>query len=250
MSILGIIPARYASTRFPGKPLADINGRSMILRVYDRALESEVFSDVLVATDDERIFDHVKLAGFQVVMTSTSHSSGTERCLEALEKWEQQTGASFAQVINIQGDEPFIHPDQIRKVANLLTKENAEIATLARPIINPEDIFNPNVVKVVFSQGKKAIYFSRSPIPYIRENNENEWITRQTHFVHVGIYGYQSSALKKACSLPPGLLEKLESLEQLRWLEQDMIIKLDITTEESFAVDTPEDLLKIKKNSV
>jgi 3-deoxy-manno-octulosonate cytidylyltransferase (CMP-KDO synthetase) len=247
MSILGIIPARYASTRFPGKPLADINGRAMTLRVCDQALKSGVFSDVLVTTDDERIFDLVKLEGFQVVMTSTYHNSGTERCMEALERWESQIGRQYDHIINIQGDEPFIHPEQIRKVAGLLTDDNAEIATLARLITNQEDLFNPNVVKVVFGQNKNALYFSRSPIPHLRGLTENEWINKATHYVHVGIYGYRSAALKKACSLPPGILEKLESLEQLRWLEQGMTIKVDITTEESFAIDTPEDLLKIKK---
>jgi 3-deoxy-manno-octulosonate cytidylyltransferase (CMP-KDO synthetase) len=245
MSILGIIPARYASTRFPGKPLAGINGRTMILRVYDRALLSEVFTDVIVATDDERIFNHVGEAGFHVVMTAESHHSGTERCLEALEKWEKETGLSFDHVINIQGDEPFIHPDQIRKVATLLTSGNAEIATLAKLIKNQEDIFNPNVVKVVFSQAMEAIYFSRAPIPYLREVNEKEWITKQAHYVHVGIYGYKSPVLKTICSLPTSVPEKLESLEQLRWLEHGLRIKMDITTEESIAIDTPADLLKI-----
>jgi 3-deoxy-manno-octulosonate cytidylyltransferase (CMP-KDO synthetase) len=245
MGILGIIPARYASTRFPGKPLADINGRAMILRVYDRALLSEIFADVVVATDDERIFSHVREAGFHVVMTAESHRSGTERCLEALEKREKETGLSFDHVINIQGDEPFIHPDQIRKVAMLLTARNAQIATLAKLITSHEDIFNPNVVKVVFSQDMEAIYFSRSPIPYLREVNEKEWITKQAHYVHVGIYGYKSSALKTICSLPAGVLERHESLEQLRWLGHGFPIKIDITTEESIAIDTPADLLKI-----
>jgi len=168
MNILGIIPSRYASSRFPGKPLVDINGRSMILRVYDRALESGVFTDVIVATDDGRILSAVNVAGFQAVMTSFAHRSGTDRCLEAMEIQEKQTGKSYDHVINIQGDEPFIHPEQIRKVASLLTKGDAPIATLVKLITRDEEIFDPNVVKAIFNENLEALYFSRSPIPYVR----------------------------------------------------------------------------------
>jgi 3-deoxy-manno-octulosonate cytidylyltransferase (CMP-KDO synthetase) len=245
MSILGIIPARYASSRFPGKPLADINGRAMILRVYDQALLSGVFSDVLVATDDRRILDHVINAGFHAVMTSESHRSGTDRCLEALEKWEQETNTHFDHIINIQGDEPFIHPEQIRNVADLLVSSQAQIASLAKLITNQKDIFNPNVVKVVFDNRMDAIYFSRSPVPYLREVNDNQWPIKKVHYKHIGIYGFRQEALKLACSLPEGILEKLESLEQLRWIENGLKIKIGLTNEESIAIDTPEDLLKI-----
>lgn len=249
MSILGIIPARYASTRFPGKPLIDINGRAMILRVYDQALLSGVFQDVVVATDDARIVDHVRNEGFHVVMTSGNHRSGTERCLEALDNWQKETGTSYDHMINIQGDEPFIHPEQIRKVAALLTSGNAQIATLAKMITRREDIFNPNVVKIVFSRSMKAIYFSRSPIPYLREVNEIRWTKIQAHYKHIGIYGFHADALRLVCSLPPGILENHESLEQLRWLENDLKINIDLTGEESISVDTPEDLLKITNSA-
>jgi len=242
--MLGIIPARYASTRFPGKPLVDINGRSMILRVYEQALLSEVFRDVMVATDDERIFDHVSQAGYQVVMTSPAHRSGTDRCLEALKIMENQQGKSYDHIINIQGDEPFIHPDQIRKVAAVLTASSASIATLTKLITRREEIFNPNVVKVVFDKNMDAIYFSRSPIPYLREVNEIQWTKKKAHYKHIGIYGYRAEILKMIADLPEGVLEKYESLEQLRWLEHGFRIKIDITHLESVSVDTPEDLLK------
>jgi 3-deoxy-manno-octulosonate cytidylyltransferase (CMP-KDO synthetase) len=244
MNMLGIIPARYASTRFPGKPLVDINGRSMILRVYEQALLSEVFRDVMVATDDERIFDHVSQAGYQVVMTSPAHRSGTDRCLEALKIMENQQGKSYDHIINIQGDEPFIHPDQIRKVAAVLTASSASIATLTKLITRREEIFNPNVVKVVFDKNMDAIYFSRSPIPYLREVNEIQWTKKKAHYKHIGIYGYRAEILKMIADLPEGVLEKYESLEQLRWLEHGFRIKIDITHLESVSVDTPEDLLK------
>jgi 3-deoxy-manno-octulosonate cytidylyltransferase (CMP-KDO synthetase) len=244
MSILGIIPARYSSTRFPGKPLVDIKGRSMILRVYDQALLADVFQDVLVATDDERIFDHVGSAGYHAVMTSADHRNGTDRCLEAMETWEQQ-GKSYDHIINIQGDEPFIHPDQIRKVAALLSINEAPLATLAKLITRGEEIFNPNVVKVVFDNNMDALYFSRSPIPYLRGVNEIQWTKKQAHYKHIGIYGYRAKALKIICSLPEGVLEKYECLEQLRWLEQGFRIKIEVTNMDSFSIDTPEDLLKI-----
>jgi 3-deoxy-manno-octulosonate cytidylyltransferase (CMP-KDO synthetase) len=242
MNILGIIPARYASSRFPGKPLADINGRAMILRVYDRALLSGVFKDVVVATDDERILEVVTKAGFNAVMTSESHYSGTDRCLEALDIREKETGSAFDYVINIQGDEPFIDPQQIRKVAELLNSRDAQVATLAKLITRREDIFNPNVVKVVFGESMQALYFSRSPIPFIRDT---EWTTMQSHFKHIGIYGFKTAILRQACMLPAGKLEKLESLEQLRWLENSINITVGLTDVESIAIDTPEDLLKI-----
>jgi len=245
MSILGIIPARYASTRFPGKPLTDIHGRSMILRVYDRALLSGVFADVIVATDDDRILNHVCEAGFNAVMTSTDHRSGTERCLEALDKWQTKTGVEFQHIINIQGDEPFINPEQIKKVAHLLTSGDAQIATLAKLISKQEDIFNPNVVKVVFGPAGEALYFSRTPIPFLRDVEENHWIEKKAHYKHIGIYGFSTRSLRIACKLNPGKLELSESLEQLRWLENNLKIKIDITEDESIAIDTPEDLLKI-----
>lgn len=245
MNILGIIPARYASSRFPGKPLVDINGRSMILRVCDRAHQSGVFSDVVVATDDERIRDHVVAEGYLAVMTSSAHRSGTDRCLEALEIREIQAGKNFDHVINIQGDEPYIHPEQIRKVASLLTTGDAPIATLVKLITRDDEIFDPNVVKVIFDENLEALYFSRSPVPYIRGLVETNWVDKRVHFKHIGIYGYRSETLRTICSLPQGVLEKHESLEQLRWLAHGLKIKIDVTDLESVAIDTPEDLSKI-----
>jgi 3-deoxy-manno-octulosonate cytidylyltransferase (CMP-KDO synthetase) len=245
MSILGIIPARYASTRFPGKPLADINGRSMILRVYEQAIKAGVFTDIIVATDDERIFSHVVSAGYHAVMTSTSHRSGTDRCLEALESREKEKKCHFDFMINIQGDEPYIHPEQVQKVAELLTSGEAGIATLAKLITTQEEIFNPNVVKVVFGRNMNALYFSRSPIPCLRGIEDNRWPGEEAHYKHIGIYGFKAEVLKEACQLPEGILEKHESLEQLRWLEYGLQIKIAITGHESIAIDTPDDLLKI-----
>jgi 3-deoxy-manno-octulosonate cytidylyltransferase (CMP-KDO synthetase) len=245
MGMLGIIPARFASTRFPGKPLADIGGRSMILRVYEQALGAGVFEEVLVATDDRRIFNHVQSAGYYAIMTSEAHLSGTDRCLEALETREREQGRHYEHIINIQGDEPFIQPGQIQKVASLLISGDTQIATLAKLITRREEIFDPNVVKVVFNQAKQALYFSRSPIPFLREISDTQWQGEKAHFKHIGIYGFSSAALRLICKLPQGVLEKHESLEQLRWLENGFQIKLDLTSLDSISIDTPEDLLKI-----
>jgi 3-deoxy-manno-octulosonate cytidylyltransferase (CMP-KDO synthetase) len=245
MKILGIIPARYASTRFPGKPLAEINGRSMILRVYEQALKAGVFEDIVVATDDDRIRVHVEAESYHAVMTSGLHRSGTERCLEALEIWEKEKNCRFDFMINIQGDEPYIHPEQVQKIARLLTTGRAGIATLARLITKKEEIFNPNIVKVVFNQRMEAMYFSRSPIPYLRGIDNIQWIKGQAHYKHLGIYGFKTDTLRDACRLQECDLEKYESLEQLRWLSHGMSISIDLTEHESVAVDTPEDLLKI-----
>jgi 3-deoxy-manno-octulosonate cytidylyltransferase (CMP-KDO synthetase) len=245
MNILGIIPARYASSRFPGKPLADIQGRSMILRVCDRAAESGVFSDIIVATDDSRILSAVNVAGYQAVMTSFTHKSGTDRCREALEIHEKQAGKNYDHVINIQGDEPFIQPEQIAKVATALTAHNASIATLAKLISRYEDIIDPNVVKVIFDKNMEALYFSRAPLPFLRDRDQRHWPWEKAHYKHLGIYGYRSGTLIEISSLPEGRLEKYESLEQLRWLENGFKIRIDITDLESVAIDTPEDLLKI-----
>jgi 3-deoxy-manno-octulosonate cytidylyltransferase (CMP-KDO synthetase) len=245
MSILGIIPARFASTRFPGKPLADINGRAMILRVYDQALLAEVLADVVVATDDDRIFNHVRAAGYHVVMTAANHRSGTERCLEALEIWEREQGRQYDHIINIQGDEPYIHPEQIQRVASLLSTPGTRIATLAKVISRREEIFNPNVVKVVIDNQMNALYFSRAPIPFLRDVSETQWTKKHAHCKHIGIYGFTSEALRLVCGLPDGILEKHESLEQLRWLEHRWPIKIDLTGLESVSIDTPEDLSKI-----
>jgi 3-deoxy-manno-octulosonate cytidylyltransferase (CMP-KDO synthetase) len=245
MRTLGIIPARYASTRFPGKPLADINGKSMIRRVCEQATLARSLCGFVVATDDHRIFQHVKEAGFEALMTDPGHQSGTDRCLEALTLWNQCNASPADAVINIQGDEPFIHPEQIDQVAGLLNQNPGSIATLARIINKGGEIFSPDVVKVVFTRQMTALYFSRAPIPFLRGAQEPTWLKKNAHHKHIGIYGYPADVLRQICALPPGQLEQAESLEQLRWLQQGFPIRIGLTNHESQSIDTPEDLLKI-----
>ena len=246
MKILGIIPSRYASTRFPGKSLIDIAGKSMIHRVYEQALKSEHLDKVVVATDDDRIFEHVKSFGGEVLMTSKNHRNGTSRCFEVIEAFRVKPEEDqFDAVVNIQGDEPFIDPSQIDKVALLLSDKNAEIATLVKLIENEEELFNPNVVKVVFDQAKKAKYFSRQTIPFLRDENKNEWLSKHRFYKHIGIYGYSTEVLTLITKLKESPLEKAEKLEQLRWLENGFQIPVGITTTQSIAIDTPEDLSKL-----
>ncbi len=250
MRILGIIPARFASTRFPGKPLADINGRSMILRVCEQSSKARSLSDVLVATDDDRIFRHVSDAGYNVVMTDPAHRSGTDRCLEALQLWNRDQSEPAGAVVNIQGDEPFIQPEQIDQVAKLLTGRPGMIATLARTISNRKDLFSPDVVKVVFSKDMTALYFSRAPIPCLRGVQEKTWHKQRLHYQHIGIYGYATDVLEQICTLEAGTLEQAESLEQLRWLQHGYRISVGLTEYETRSVDTPEDLLKITNTAL
>jgi len=244
MNTIGIIPARFASSRFPGKPLVKISGKTMIQRVYEQA--SKVLPYVVVATDDERIFDSVKSFQGQVVFTSANHQSGTERCAEALNIAEHIFNIGFEQVINIQGDEPFIQPEQINMLLNVLNMENTSIATLAARISDSAQIFDSNVVKVVFSQAHKALYFSREPIPHVRGAERNAWHEKTDFYKHIGIYGYKSDVLRKLPFLTAHPLEWSESLEQNRWIANDFIIRLDITNIESISVDTPEDLAYIQ----
>lgn len=237
MKILAIIPARYASTRFPAKPLADIGGKSMIQRVYEQARKTPALSDVVVATDHQKIFDHVISFGGAACMTKESHVSGTDRCYEAFTLQQKE----FNYVINIQGDEPFIQPEQITLLANLLDGKT-EIATLVKQIENPEQVFNPNVVKAVFSQKGEALYFSRSTIPHIRNTANEVWMQKHTFYKHIGMYAYRADILQQLTLLPVSTLEKAESLEQLRWLENGFSIKVAETTQETIGIDTPEDL--------
>lgn len=241
MRILGVIPARYASTRFPGKPLVDLEGKSMIRRVYEQARKTSRLTSVVVATDDERIFKHVLDFGGDAVMTSADHLSGTDRCFEAL----AASGGGFDYVINIQGDEPFIHPGQIELLADVLNG-TIQIATLVRSIEDPEQLFNSNVVKAVISAGDEALYFSRSPIPHIRNYHESEWVSRHSFFKHIGMYAYRTDILEKITALTPGKLESAESLEQLRWLENGFRIAVAKTTAETIGIDTPEDMEKAR----
>lgn len=234
--IIGIIPSRYASTRFPAKPLVGIAGKTMIQRVYEQAKKCKSLDDVIVATDDQRIFDHVESFGGKVVMTSTEHQTGTDRCAEVA------AGISEVDVvINIQGDEPFIHPEQIAQLAEVM-ETGVEIGTLVKQIEVEEDLFSPTVVKVVKSLENKALYFSRSPIPNMKSLEEKKWLQNGTYFKHIGMYGYRTEVLKVISSLEQTPLEKSESLEQLRWLENGFSIQLAETEHESNSVDTPEDL--------
>lgn len=241
--ILGIIPARYASTRFPAKPLADIAGKSMIQRVYEQVKKSSLLTDALVATDNQKIFDHVIAFGGKVCMTKESHVSGTDRCYEAL---TLQKG-TFEYVINIQGDEPFIQPEQIDLLAKLLDGKT-EIATLVKKIEDKEQLFNPNVVKAVVSEKGEALYFSRSTVPHIRNTSDAEWLSKHTFYKHIGMYGYRTDVLKQLTALPVSPLEKAESLEQLRWLENGFRIKVAETKTETIGIDTPEDLQNALKS--
>jgi 3-deoxy-manno-octulosonate cytidylyltransferase (CMP-KDO synthetase) len=243
---VAIIPARYASSRFPGKPLVEIEGKSMITRVYDQVAQCPDLAGVWVATDDQRIYDHVEKSGRNVLMTSTHHSSGTERCLEAFTKLKEGLlVAQDAVVVNVQGDEPFIEPSQISKVVGLFAKEEVEIATLVKVITNPEELKNPNCVKAVTGLDGKALYFSRAAIPFIRDKQSEESAKNQVFFKHIGLYAYRSSVLRTICELPATPLEQTEKLEQLRWLEHGFSIHTAITEHESIAIDTPEDLKKV-----
>ncbi len=247
-TILGIIPARYGSTRFPGKPLADIGGKPMIQRVYEQA--SRELKYVYVATDDERIKAAVTKYGGNVVMTSVDHQSGTDRCAEALTKIEAIENMTFHAVVNIQGDEPFISPKQIASVANCFNDHNTELATLVKPVRKTEDLFNPNKPKVVISKDKYALYFSRSPIPYFRGEDENNWVNKHTFYNHIGLYGYRADILMKITQLKTGTLESVESLEQLRWLENGYQIRIEETDEQAYGIDTPEDLENLLKSGL
>lgn len=249
MRILGIIPARYASSRFPGKPLVMIQGKSMIQRVYEQALKCNELAKVIIATDNEVIQKHVLSFNGNVMMTSVDHTSGTERCGEVIEISNKIFEELFDAVINIQGDEPFIDPEQIAKVATCFSNPEVEIATLIGKISNSFELNDPNVVKVVFDKQLKAIYFSRFPIPYFRGKEKEQWLQSRNFYKHIGIYGYRTDILKKIIQLPPSPLEKAESLEQLRWLENGYTIRLRETDIETIAIDVPADLLKITNRS-
>lgn len=242
MQIIGIIPARYASTRFPGKPLVNIKGKSMIQRVYEQVEAASLVTNTIVATDDERIFNHVKSFGGNVMMTAETHQSGTERIAEVVENMEED----FDIAINIQGDEPFIQPQLINDLANFLIQNpQFNIATAAKKITDNETLFNPNSVKVVFSQSGKALYFSRQTIPYLRGVETENWLKQQDFYKHIGIYAFRTSTLLEIIKKPISNFEKSESLEQLRWLENDYIIGVMPTEFETIGIDTPEDLERV-----
>jgi 3-deoxy-manno-octulosonate cytidylyltransferase (CMP-KDO synthetase) len=249
MNILGVIPARYASSRFPGKPLADIGGKSMVQRVYEQALKAGSLRWVLIATDDQKIFDHVRDFGGMVMMTNKDHSNGTSRVLEILKTLEKENERiEIDAVVNIQGDEPFIKPEQIDLLVSSFFDEDTEIATLCKKIDSREELFDPNTVKVVRDKRDFALYFSRSPIPFGRDKEKDGWLKDASYFKHLGIYGYRNNVLKEIVSLPASPLEIIEKLEQLRWLENGYRIKVLETEFESLSVDTPEDLKRILKS--
>jgi 3-deoxy-manno-octulosonate cytidylyltransferase (CMP-KDO synthetase) len=243
MRILGIIPARYASTRFPAKALADIRGKSMVRRVYEQALKAGSLSSVVVATDHEEIYEHVKGFG-EVVMTNSAHQSGTDRCCEALHK----AGKPFDYVINIQGDEPFIMPEQIDLLATCLKSADVELATLVKKITDQETLFNPNTPKVIFNKNSEAMYFSRQTIPHLRGVKQEDWLSSHDYYKHIGIYAYRTDILGQITRLPVSELEKSEALEQLRWIENGYKIKVAVTEYETIGIDTPEDLKKVLAN--
>jgi 3-deoxy-manno-octulosonate cytidylyltransferase (CMP-KDO synthetase) len=240
----GIIPARYASTRFPGKPLALIGGKPMIQRVYEQASLS--LDRVYVATDDSRIYDAVLSFGGKAVMTSAEHQSGTDRCAEAVVKIASLEGTNADVVINIQGDEPFIRPEQIDLLVSCFADKSVEIATLVRRVEPGEDITNPNHPKVVLDLSGNAIYFSRAVLPYFRDAEMDKWTRMHTYYKHIGLYAYRTGTLSRITLLSRSSLEKAESLEQNRWLENGYKIRTAITKWESVCIDTPGDLEKAK----
>ncbi|MEM6299233.1 MAG: 3-deoxy-manno-octulosonate cytidylyltransferase [Bacteroidota bacterium] len=234
--ILGIIPARYAATRFPGKVLVDIQGKPMIQRVYEQTKKSQLLTDVIIATDDERVKKVAEGFGARVFMTDPEHPSGTDRCYEALRAYQGTSRQVIDFVVNIQGDEPFIQPEQIDCLAALLDDSELELATLIHKIKDKSDLQNPNVVKVTASKGGKALYFSRSAIPFTRNQ------TSMDFYRHIGMYAYRADVLEKITQLPASPLEQTEGLEQLRWLENDFTIRVALTDLMSRGIDTPQDL--------
>jgi len=241
-SFIGIIPARYASSRFPGKPLIDILGKSMIRRVYEQAKQCEALNRVLVATDDEQIAREVQSFGGEVVMTSPDHPSGTDRCAEVVRKMGLEPQSV---VINIQGDEPFIDPDQIALLCASFLQPEVELATLIRTFSTGNDVLNPNTIKVVIDKNNYALYFSRLPIPFERDARQGMLPDVSAHYQHIGLYGYRASTLLEIAALEPSRLEQTEKLEQLRWLENGYRIMTTLSEHESWSVDAPEDLKKI-----
>jgi 3-deoxy-manno-octulosonate cytidylyltransferase (CMP-KDO synthetase) len=239
-SILGIIPARYASSRFPGKPLIEILGKSMIQRVYEQTKKSNLLADVIVATDDERVFKHVESFGGKVVYTEESHPSGTDRCFEALQNY----GANFDYVINIQGDEPFIDPSQINLLCEVCDGKT-ELATLMIEVDSHDVLFDTGEVKITLNSHNEALYFSRMVIPFIKGKAQEEWHLYHTYYRHVGMYAYRNDVLNQITKLKTSSLENAESLEQLRWLENGFKVKCVTTHFDSHCIDTPDDIEKV-----
>lgn len=236
MKFIGIIPARYASTRFPGKPLALLGGKPVIQHVYEKV--AAVLETAYVATDDERIYDVVKSFGGQVVMTRTDHKSGTDRIEEAIEK----IGGEWDVVVNVQGDEPFVAKSQLDTICHCFDDPTTQIATLGKPFESMEAVQNPNSPKIVVDNMGFAMYFSRSVIPYVRGKEKSSWLTHYPFLKHLGIYAYRKDVLRQVTQLPQSSLEIAESLEQLRWLQNGFKIKVGTTDVETVGIDTPQDL--------
>nr|WP_133274640.1 3-deoxy-manno-octulosonate cytidylyltransferase [Hymenobacter radiodurans] len=246
MHAIGIIPARYASTRLPGKPLVDLGGKSMIQRVVEQAKRAQL-RRVVVATDDARILEHVHSFSGEAVLTSPDHPSGTDRVFDAY----QQLGVSADCIINIQGDEPFIHPAQIDALVALFDVEKApQLATLVKPVLSEEELFSPHLPKVVLDAAGHALYFSRHPLPYQRQTEPAQWLAHHRYLRHIGLYAYRPDVLAAITKLPPSSLEQAESLEQLRWLENGYRILTAETELETIGIDTPEDVERAKRHLI
>lgn len=241
MKLLGIIPARYASTRLPGKPLADIGGKPMIQHVYERA--SQAITTVVVATDDKLIVEAVERFGGKAMMTDASHTTGTNRCLEVVDQLDED----YDVVVNIQGDEPLLEPELLTTLTECFEDPSVRMATLAVKVTSPDDLFNENRVFLVKDKNDDALYFSRSPLPHVRGEQKEDWIQHSEYFRHVGLYAYTPEALRKFAKIPPSHLEKMESLEQLRWLEAGEKIRVKTVSHGSISVDTPADLEKVRQ---
>ena len=242
MRVVGIIPARYNSTRFPGKPLSMIKGKTMIHRVWEQAWKSKLDA-VVVATDDMRIAEEVLGFGGQYVLTDPNHRSGTDRCREVLYSLENQYDA----IINIQGDEPFIDPAQIDQVIELISRDGTQLASLAKRIEDEEELFSSNTVKVVMDNRGNALYFSRNPIPFMRNLDHEKWLQKGVFYKHIGLYAYKTDTLCQIAEMQPTSLEMAESLEQLRWLENGLSIRMGITESENVSVDLPNDIAKAEQ---
>jgi 3-deoxy-manno-octulosonate cytidylyltransferase (CMP-KDO synthetase) len=240
MKVLGVIPSRFGSTRFPGKPLVEIKGKSMIQRVYEQCMKAKNFDKIIVATDNQRIFNHVESFGGTVVMTSPKHPTGTDRCAEVLERFS----GNYDVVVNIQGDEPLIDPGQLDLIASAFERERCQIATLVKKINTEEILFDPSKVKVVRNHTGQALYFSRAAIPY-QSKDQKSWLDTHTYWNHIGIYAYKVDVLNNLSKLDPSALENAENLEQLRWMEAGYTIDTLETNHNSVSVDIPKDIDRV-----
>lgn len=241
MKFIGVIPARYASSRFPGKPLARLGGKYVVERVYEKA--AEVFEQAVVATDDARIYDAVQAFGGRAVMTRADHKSGTDRIAEAMEK----IGGAWDVVVNIQGDEPFVRREQLETICRCFDDADTQIATIGKPFADMQAVLNPNSPKIVVDRRGYAMYFSRSVIPFVRGVEQDEWLGHYPFLKHLGIYAYRTDVLRAITRLPQSALEKAESLEQLRWLENGYRIRVGVTDFETVGIDTPDDLRRAEE---